>query len=76
MTSVAKRKLSISLDADLVRELESLGESVSTQINAVLREDLARRARRQCLIELLDRLDETHGPVDEEGVRRFEELLT
>lgn len=75
MTAVAKRKLSISLDADLVRELEAFGESVSTQINAVLREDLDRRARRQRLIELLDRLDQAHGPVDEEGIRRFEELL-
>lgn len=75
MTQVAKRKLSISLDEDLVRSLEGFDESVSMQINAAVREDLARRVRRHQLVEMLDRLDEEHGPVDEDGIRRFQELL-
>jgi hypothetical protein len=75
MTPVAKRKLSISLDEDLVRSLEGFDESVSTQINAAVREDLAIRARRRQLVVMLAQLDEAHGPVDEDGIRRFEELL-
>jgi hypothetical protein len=75
MTPVAERKLSISLDEDLVRSLEGVDESVSRQINAAVREDLARRARRHELVAMLDQLDAVHGPVDEDGIRRFEELL-
>ena len=73
--SLAKRKLSISLDEDLVAELESYGQSVSAQINAAVRLELKRRRRQAQLAELLDQLDSEHGPVPEELIEKYEELL-
>ena len=75
MTITKKRKLSISLDEDLVAELEAGGEPVSAQVNAALRVELERRRRSRLLAEFLDRLADEVGPADEALVRRFEDLL-
>jgi antitoxin CcdA len=72
---LAKRKISVSLDQDLVKELEAVGESLSAQVNVALRAQLERRRRRRLLAELLDRLDEEHGPVDEALVEKYTRLL-
>jgi len=72
---LAKRKISISLDEDLVTELETVAESMSAQINAAVRSDLERRRRSRLLNDLLDRLDKEHGPVDEVRVQHYAELL-
>jgi antitoxin CcdA len=72
---VAKRKISVSVDQDLVEELEAAEESLSTQVNAALRAQLERRGRRRLLAELLDRLDEEYGPVDETLVEKYATLL-
>jgi post-segregation antitoxin (ccd killing protein) len=63
--SYAKRKLSVSLDEDLVAELEAVGQSISAQINVAVRTELEQRRRQRLLAELLDRLDAEHGPVEE-----------
>jgi len=70
-----KRKISISLDADLVDELESRGISLSSQVNDALRDQLERRRRRRLLGELLDRLDQQHGPVDEALIQNYVRML-
>ncbi|MCB9390936.1 MAG: type II toxin-antitoxin system CcdA family antitoxin [Acidimicrobiia bacterium] len=75
MTITKKRKLSISLDEDLVAELEAGGEPVSAQVNAALRVELERRRRARLLVEFLDRVADDVGPADEALVGRFEELL-
>ena len=73
--TITKRKISVSLDEDLVSALEAEGESLSAQINAVVREEIEHRHRRQLLGELLDRLDREHGPVDEPMVEKYVRLL-
>ena len=73
--TVAKRKVSVSLDADLVAELEAADEALSAQVNVAIRNELERRARLRRLGEYLDRLDEECGPVDEDDVRAFMEML-
>ncbi len=65
MTGTAKRKVSITLDADLVAELETEGrESLSAQVNAALRGELVRRRRHRALGKLLDELAAERGPLD------------
>lgn len=76
----AKRKISLSLDADLVDELESdADEGLSSQVNVVLRAEVERRRRQRALRALLDRLAEEDGPLtadDEAEIRRFEQALS
>lgn len=74
MTS-AKRKVSVSLDEDLVAELEAGSESLSAQLNAALRGDQERRRRRRLLGEMLDRLDAEQGPVDAALVEKYLRIL-
>lgn len=73
--TAAKRKISVSLDAELVAELEASGEAVSTQVNDALRELLARRRRQRRLAEWLDALDREHGVVSEKLVARYAKLI-
>lgn len=73
--TLAKRKISISLDEDIVAELETLEQGLSAQINAALRVELDRRRRRRLLSDLLDRLDDEHGPPDEALVEKYTRLL-
>ncbi len=73
--TVAKRKISISLDEDLVAELEIGDQSLSAQVNAVLREDLEQRRRQRLLAEYLDQLDAEEGPVAESLIEKYGRLL-
>jgi post-segregation antitoxin (ccd killing protein) len=79
MTAPVKRKVSVTLDADLVAEVEGSGENLSAQVNAALRDELARRRRHRALGELLDRLAAEDGPLDtaedEAEIARFMRLL-
>ena len=58
-----KRKISVTLDADLVAEVED-GENLSARVSAALRADLESRHRQRALRELLDRLADERGPLD------------
>lgn len=71
----AKRKVSVSLDEDLVAELESADEALSGQVNEAIRAEVERRRRNRLLTDLLDSLDAQHGPVDEALVAKYSELL-
>ncbi|MEX2659627.1 MAG: type II toxin-antitoxin system CcdA family antitoxin [Acidimicrobiales bacterium] len=73
--TTTKRKVSVSLDEDLVAELEAGGEALSTQVNEALRHELERRRRHRLLGELLDELTSSDGPVDEGLVQQYVELL-
>jgi hypothetical protein len=74
-----KRKVSLSLDADLVDEFEQeAAEGLSAQVNVVLRAEVDRRRRHRALQALLDRLaaeDGPLGPDDEAEIARFERAL-
>lgn len=74
MTS-SKRRISVSLDQDIVEELEADDESLSTQINNALRDEVARRRRHRLLAEWLDAMEAEDGPVDEELVQKYMDLL-
>jgi post-segregation antitoxin (ccd killing protein) len=73
--TATKRKISVSLDQDIVEELEADDESLSTQINNALRDEVARRRRHRLLAEWLDAMEAEDGPVDEELVQKYMDLL-
>lgn len=79
MALVPKRKISVTVDADLVAEVERLGDNLSARINEALRQELAADRRHRALGELLDRLDDERGPLDtpedEAEIQRFMRLL-
>ncbi len=60
-----KKKISVTLDEELVELAAATGTPVSTLINSALAEHLDRLARRASLGELLRHWDEVLGPVDE-----------
>ena len=70
-----KRKVSVSLDEDLVAELEAADEALSGQVNEAIRAEVERRRRNRLLTDMLDSLDAEHGPVDETLVAKYMELL-
>lgn len=71
----AKRKVSVSLDEDLVAELEAADEALSGQVNEAIRAEVERRRRNRLLTDMLDSLDAEHGPVDEALVAKYTDLL-
>ena len=74
MTPV-KRKVSVSLDEDLIVELQREDQAVSAQVNVAVRAELERRRAHRLLVDLLDQLDAKHGPVAESLVERYVGLL-
>lgn len=79
MAEPSKRKISVTLDADLVDELAAQGGGLSTRVNDAVRRELARQRRHDALGAFLDRLAAERGPLDtpedEAEMRRFAELL-
>jgi uncharacterized protein (DUF4415 family) len=73
--TMPKRKVSVSLDEDLVAELETADEALSTQVNEAIRAEVGRRRRNRLLTALLDSLDVKYGAVDEALVAKYVELL-
>jgi antitoxin CcdA len=73
--TAAKRKISVSLDDDLVEELAMHDEALSKQVNDAIREALERRRRQRLLGELLVELDAKHGPVPAALIRKYESIL-
>jgi post-segregation antitoxin CcdA len=76
---MAKRKVSLSLDADLVDELERAPDlALSAQVNEAIRVEVSRRRRQQALRVLLDVLAAEDGPLtaeDEAEIGRYRHLL-
>jgi antitoxin CcdA len=80
MTSPAKRKVSVTLDADLVAALEAEGgTTLSAELNSALRAEFTRRQRAQALADLLDHLADERGRLDtaedEAEISRYMHLL-
>ena len=80
MTPSAKRKVSVTLDADLVVGLEAQGgTTLSAEVNSALRAEFTRRRRQQALADLLDHLADERGrldtPEDEAEIARYMRLL-
>lgn len=80
MTTPAKRKVSVTLDADLVASVEAdSSTTLSAVLNAALRTEFEARKRQQALAGLLDRLDAERGPLDtpedEAEIARYMTLL-
>ncbi|MGH3768548.1 MAG: type II toxin-antitoxin system CcdA family antitoxin [Pseudonocardiaceae bacterium] len=73
--TATKRKISVSLDENLIAELEAGGEALSGQINEAVRAEIERRRYRRLLSEFLDALDTERGPIDEELVSKYTRLL-
>ena len=80
MTSPAKRKVSVTLDADLVAAMEADGStSLSAEVNSALRAEFTMRRRQQALADLLDHLEAERGRLDtaedEAEITRYMRLL-
>lgn len=80
MTPPAKRKVSLTLDADIVAAIEADDSTtLSAEVNAVLRKEVARRMRNKALGEFLDRLATERGaldtPEDEAEIQRYMRAL-
>ena len=73
--TTTKRKVSVSLDEDLVAELEAGGDALSSQVNDAIRLELDRRRRQRLLGEMLDTLEAKHGPASEKLVEKYMDLL-
>jgi hypothetical protein len=73
--TTTKRKVSVSLDEDLVAELEGGDEALSSQVNDAVRLELTRRRRHRLLGQMLDEFESTSGPVNEKLVRKYMDLL-
>ncbi len=76
--STTKRKVSVTLDEDLLQEVGQEAGSLSAAVNLALRSDLERRRHQRALERLLDRLAAEDGPLgslDEPEIARFMRLL-
>ena len=67
--TTTKRKVSVSLDDDLVTALEASDEALSVQVNEAIRVEVDRRRRQEALGALLARLAPncTAAPVEVSG---------
>jgi hypothetical protein len=80
MTTSAKRKVSVTLDADLVAAMEAdTSTTLSAEVNSALRAEFTRRRRQQALTGLLDQLADERGgldtPEDQAEIARYMRLL-
>jgi hypothetical protein len=62
--AATKRKISLTIDDDLIVFLELNPDALSTQVNEALRNEVARQKQHLALAALLDRLSGTDGPLD------------
>lgn len=68
---MAKRKITVTVDEDLVDAVRSLGlESLSSVVNAALSSEVERRARAAALERLLRDWDARLGPVSDDAIAR------
>lgn len=76
MTSMpTKKKVSVTIDEDLIQHLEASDENLSSQVNEAIRKVIEAKRHNQVLGEWLDELDERHGPVDEALIDHYTDLL-
>jgi antitoxin CcdA len=73
--ALLKRKLSVSLDEDLVAALEASGDPVSVQVNDAVRHEIERRQQQQALARFCDRYVEETGPWTEEDEVEIQRIM-
>lgn len=77
--TTTKRKVSLSLDEELIAELADDAEGLSSQVNDAIRVEVERRRRQRALEMLLEHLERSDGPLDAEEdeaeILRFMRLL-
>jgi len=66
-----KVRKTLTLDPDVIDALGDDASTLSATVNAVLRDELDRRARRTALAAFVDELDAAFGEPDSEAVERF-----
>ena len=75
----SKRKLSVTLDAELVDALEADAAAVSVQVNDAVRAEVERRRRQRGLERFCDQVVDETGPwtaADEAEIARIMGLLS
>lgn len=72
---MAKRKITVTVDADLVDELRAGEEAMSAVVNQALAPHSERRARQVALGDLLAKWESRLGPVDEAAVAAAREAF-
>ena len=71
-----KRRVTLSLDEDVVQALESLGgRSLSASANEALRQAVAVEAHRAALTRWLDELDAVHGSATAQEIEFIDRLV-
>ncbi|HEV7761101.1 MAG TPA: type II toxin-antitoxin system CcdA family antitoxin [Acidimicrobiales bacterium] len=71
-----KRKVSVSVDADLADELENDADgTLSAAVNTALRAQVQQRGRPEALRALLDELDTENGPLGPEHDPEIERIV-
>jgi hypothetical protein len=73
--ALLKRKLSVSLDEDLVAALEASGDPLSVQVNEAVRNEIERRRQQQGLARFCDRYVEETGPWTEEDEAEIQRIM-
>lgn len=71
-----KVRKTLTLDPDLVDAFGDEPAALSATVNQILREEVARRARKASLADLVAELDELYGPADPGLVDEFTQLLS
>ena len=75
---MGKRKITVTVDEELVNAVQGGSESLSSVVNTALAGEVDRRARAATLRRLLASWDDAHGPVDDaaaDGARQaFDDL--
>lgn len=73
---MAKRKITVTVDEELVDSVRSLGiESLSSVVNTALSSEVERRARAAALERLLEEWDVRLGPVSDDAAARAREAF-
>lgn len=73
---MAKRKITVTVDEDLVDSVRSFGvESLSSVVNTALSSEVERRARAAALERLLQEWDTRLGPVSDDAAAQAREAF-
>lgn len=72
----SKRKISVTVDADLVDQLGGAEENLSAQVNEAIRTVVEQRQRQADLRAWLAEMTSDQGPVDEDRVQTFLDALS
>lgn len=74
--AVTKKKITVTIDQQLVDEMELHDEPISVQVNAAIETAMQGRRRRRNLLRFLDELDAEFGASDPADLAEFRELFS